>query len=445
MVVPTFEYHSMSKTGQAQSGTIDAATRSEVVRLLRQRGEIATNVVAMNTATMDQHADTPAVSTSGRNGSGSGSAASFGGGGLTGAEDLSVPSAIKQIRVGSTSMSRSELASFIREIATALEAGLPLLNALRAVRKQASVKQAAILEHLMDRIESGRSLAQAMMEWGRPFDDMVVGMIRAGEAAGRLDVVMLQLADLLDRDVEMRRSIAGALVYPAILILVLSIGISVIVTFIVPKVLAAIEGDVAALPMPTRIVKGTADFFASYWYILIGAGFVITIGSRAALRNPLRRRAFDQFTLKIPVVGNMLRDVAVARFTRTLGTLMSAGIPILDALHITRDTLGNKALEHTVDGVNEQIRQGKSIAEPMERSGYFPPLLIQIIGLGERSGRLDEMLTQAANSFDRKTQSSIKLFTQVLPPLIVVVMAMVVGFVLAAVLLPLLEMQSAIG
>ncbi len=417
-----FSYQSISSGGGSLSGTIDAVDRSDVIRLLRQRGEVATRVNQLG----DDDASTPESSPARSNGRSTERAAPAG-------------------RARGT-MSRTELAGFIREVATALEAGLPLLNALRAVLRQAtSTRQAAVLDHLIDRIEAGRSLAQAAAEWGRPFDDMVVGMIRAGEASGKLDVVMLQLADLLDRDAETKRSVMAALVYPAILTIVLTAGIIVIVTFIVPRIMATIATTGTALPLPTRVVKGAADFMTAYWYFVAAGIFIAVMAWKTMMSTPQYRLKFDRFVLSIPVVGGMLRDVAVARFTRTLGTLLGSGITVLDALVITRDTLGNRAMEQVIDQVAEKVRSGKSIAEPMERSGYFPPLLVQIISLGERSGRLDEMLSHAATAFDRKTSASIKMFTAVLPPVIVVIMALVVGFILAAVLMPLVEMQSSIG
>ncbi|MFG0328670.1 MAG: type II secretion system F family protein [Phycisphaerales bacterium] len=430
--MPTFHYQSVTTTGQSTTGTIDAIDRSEAIRLLRQRGELATRVEPLNEAMI-------VLPGGGGSGGGNGvaAAASVGGG--------SIDAEVGRSRTA-RAMTKQELASFIRELATALEAGLPLMNSLRAVARQASsARQEATVKFLIARIEDGRSFAQAAAEWGAPFDDMTVGMIRAGEASGKLEIVLLQLADLLDRDAEVRRSVRGALVYPAILIVVLSLGVAIIVGIIIPRILETIEGQVSALPLPTRVVKGFADFIATWWVFLIGVIICAVVGWRAAMRQPEFKLRVHRTMLRIPVVGEVLRNVAVARFARTLGTLMSSGLPVMEALVVTRDTLGNKAMENVIDEVTEKVRGGKSIADPMERSGYFPPLLIQIISLGERSGRLDEMLSQAAHSLDRKTEASIKLFMTLLPPAIVLSMAVVVVFVLAAVLLPLVEMQSSIG
>ncbi len=422
--MPTFQYQSVTRAGQAVSGTIDALDRAEAIRALKQRGETATQLAPLN----------------GRLGLGARNAVSF----RTSAAAASAD--IGQAQRGRQTMRRGELASFIREIATALDAGLPLMSALRAVEKQASSeRQKAVIEHLMSRIEAGRSLAQAALEWGNPFDDMIVGMLRAGEASGRLEVVMMQLADLLDRELETKRSVASALMYPAILIVVLAVGIAVIVTFIIPRVLESLEGQTIQLPLPTRIVKGFADFLGSYWWLVLALIGLAWAGWKSAMAQPHIRLERDRLLLGIPIVGSLVRDVAVGRFTRTLGTLMASGIPIIDAIIITRDTLGNKAMEGVIDEVADKIRSGQSIAEPMEKSGYFPPILIQIIDLGERSGRLDTMLTQAAESFDRRTAASLKMFTAALPPVIVVLMAVVIGFVILSVILPMLSLQSAIG
>lgn len=436
--MPTFQYQSVTKGGEASTGTIEAGNRNEAVRLLMQRGEVAVDVQ-------------PQRGAGGWLGGGSGS-----GSRAATATASSAPAAARPVTAANTTpssgrarrgggMRRSELTGFIREIATALEAGLPLMSALRAVAKQAtSDRQLAILNHLMDRIEAGRSFAQAAHEWGTPFNDMIVGMLRAGEASGQLDTVMLQLADLLDRDLEVRRNVIGALIYPAILVVLLAIGVIIIVTFIVPRVLSTLEGMVIELPLPTRIVQGVAFFFGSYWYLILGAIAICWVAWRSAMAKPHLKREFHAFLLRLPVAGSLLRDVAVGRFTRTLGTLMSSGILILDGLLITRDTLGNKAMEAVIDEVAIQVRDGKSLADPMEKSGFFPQLLIQVISLGEKSGRLDQMLLHAANAFDRRTNAAVKLFTNVLPPIIVIFMAVIIGFVVLAVLLPLLEVQSSI-
>ncbi len=411
--MPTFQYTPVAGGGST-ADVIDAPDRASAVRLLRARGITPLRLEPMHDARSAAGASSGPI----------------------------------RVPVLGRSVSRSDFASLIREIATAAQAGLTVMQALKTVGRQGrSPAQRDMINHLVSELEQGRSLAEAAKTWGRPFDDLTVGLIRAGEASGRLEEVLDQTALLLDRDVEMRRSLMAATLYPAILLGLISLAVGVVVTVIVPKILEPLEGQMSAsdLPMPTRVVQGVADFAGAYWWAVIAAIVLIVLGVRKVYATPGPRLAVDSFALKIPVFGRLIRDVAVARFTRTLATLVSAGLPVLSSLSITRATLGNRALESAIDEVCAEVAGGATIAEPMERVGFFPPLLVQIIGVGERSGKLDSMLRQAAGAFERRTESTIKLFTNVLPPLLVLLLAGVVGFVIAAVLLPLLEFQEAIG
>lgn len=343
-------------------------------------------------------------------------------------------------------MSRAELATLIRELSTAVLAGLPLVPALRTLARQGrTARQREMLDAIIRDVEHGRSLADAVAARGRPFTELTVNLMRAGEASGRLGEVLRQAADLLDRDVKLRRALLSATLYPAILAVLLAAAVVIIVTVIVPQLLAGLPTATGlTLPLPTRIVLGVAHAVGAYWWAILGLIALATWGTARALRVPAVRLRLDALLLHTPVLGSLVRDVAVARLTRTLGTLTSAGIPILTALRLTRDTLGNRAMERVVDQVVEQVAGGRTIADPMERSGYFPPMLVQIVNLGERSGRLDEMLTQAAGAFEDKTESSIRVFTTALPPVLVVVLACVVGFVVLSIILPLLQVQESL-
>ncbi|MFO0961889.1 MAG: type II secretion system F family protein [Phycisphaerales bacterium] len=348
---------------------------------------------------------------------------------------------------GRPTVARSELANMVRELATAIEAGLPLLNALKTARKQASGKgQPVILDFLIERVESGRPLHEAMDEYGAPFDDMIVGMVRASDASGRTAEVMHQLADLLDRSVELRRELVGATVYPIIVACLIGISIVIAVTFLLPRLMAPILGQPGvSIPFPTQVLLAFSGFMQSWWWAILVLGVLLYVGFRRWIEKPENRRKVDLLLLRTPILGNLLRDVAVARFTRTLGTLVSAGLPILSALRIVRDTLGNTVLMEAIDSVGDKVTTGQSLADPLERCGFFPPLLIQIVNIGERSGRLEPMLMHAATAFDRQVNTSLKIFTKLLPPILLVGMAVIAAFVLMGILLPLLEMQKALG
>jgi type IV pilus assembly protein PilC len=345
-------------------------------------------------------------------------------------------------------MSRAEMASFVRELATAIQAGLPLVQALRTITRQGrTARQKVMLEHLIHAVESGKSLGDAAATWGKPFTDLTVNLIRAGEVSGRLGEVLDQAANLLDKDMKLRRTLLSATMYPMILVGVVSVAVVVVVTVIVPRILGPLAGQLKThqLPLPTRMVQGVASFVGGYWWLILLAAVATPLVFSRVYARPGPRLRIDRALLKSPILGRLLRDVAVARFTRTLGTLVTAGLPALTALRVTRATLGNRAMEQEIEHVCEEVASGKTISDPMERSGYFPPLLVQIVGVGERSGRLPQMLNQAATAFEDRTETSVKLFTAALPPVLVVMLACVVGFVIAAILLPLLQLQEAIG
>lgn len=343
-------------------------------------------------------------------------------------------------------ITRSELADLIRELATALEAGLPLMQALRTVRRQAASKNLqVILDFVIERVEAGVTLHQAAKEYGPPFDDMTTGMLRAADASGRNAEIMHQLADLLERSVELRREVVGAVVYPLMIAGLIGASVIILIVFVLPRVMKPILQAKLDLPLPTIILMDASDFILAWWLVILGAMVLAWISWRNWLAYPANRLRFDTFLLRVPVVGRLVRDIAVARFTRTLGTLVSAGIPILSALRIVRDTLGNAALTRAIDQVSDKVTTGQSLADPLERSGHFPPLLVQIVNIGERSGRLEQMLLHAAGSFDRQVNNSLKLFTRILPTVLLIVMALVASFVLSAILLPIIELQKAVG
>ena len=406
--MPSFNYECINKDGSATTGTLSARDMSDAMARIREKGLTPVSV---------EQSDTQGLG-----------------------------SMIRK-RSPRPSIKRAELANLVRELATALEAGLPLMQAMRTVREQArGPAMPVILDFLIERVEAGMPLYQAAAEYGGPFDDLVVGMFRAADASGRMDEVLHQLAELMDRSIELRREMIGATVYPAIVGVLILLSVVVLVTVILPELMKPLTSQSKfTMPWPTAFLLGMADFVRMWWWLMVMTVCGVFFGYRAWIRRPSNRKKFDLLTLRLPLVGKLVRDVAVARFTRTLGTLASAGIPILNALNIVRDTLGNTVLMAAIDEVQEKVTTGQSLADPLERSGFFPPLLIQIVNMGEKSGRLEPMLLHAANAFDRQVDQTLKIVTKALPPLLLVVMACVAAFVLTAILLPMLEMQSAIG
>ena len=401
--MPSFAYQAVDNDGKVVSGTVQASSRATAIDRLRTQGRTPTEMLESEKAVARRTAARP-----------------------------SIPAA--------------DVASLMRELATGIEAGLPLMQSLVTVRQQsASPKQAVILDFLIERVEAGRPLHEACREYGPPFDDMIVGMIRAADASGRMHEVLHQLADLLERSIELRRELVGATIYPLIVLFIMGVSVTIFVTLLLPQLMIPLEQQGVPLPWPTVVLLGFADFIRDWWWALTAGGIGGYFGWKAWSAVPENQRVIDGFLLRVPVLGTLLRDIAVARFTRTLGTLSSAGVPILNALAIVRDTLGNTVMMDAIDDVREKVTTGGSLATPLERCGHFPPLLIQIVNIGERSGRLEGMLMHAASAFDRQVNNSLKVFTKALPPFLLVIMAAIAAFVLAAILLPLLEMQEAIS
>jgi len=399
--MPDFRFQSITNSGEARSGVLKGRDRADVVQQLSGRGETATQVNKVKQS-----------------------------------EKITSLTKPRKRR-----MSKIEMSTMIRELATAQEAGLPLMHALKTIRRQATPASGEVLDHFIQSVESGDPLYIAAAEWGEPFDDLIVGMLRAADASGQMSTILHQLADLMDRSLELKRELLGAIMYPAIIAGLIGVSGIVLVTVLVPRLIEPLAGQMT-LPWPTLIVMGFADFFFNWWIWIIVAFALVVVAWRSWISVPENRFTFDLFKLRMPLLGRLLRDVAVARFTRTLGTLTSAGLPILDGLRITRDTLGNAALADAIDKVQDQVSSGKPLADPLEKSGLFPPLLVQVVNLGERSGKLEEMLLHSATAFDRHVNASLNLFTKALPPILLIVMASLACFVLAAILLPLLELQS---
>ncbi|MFM1831833.1 MAG: type secretion system protein GspF [Planctomycetota bacterium] len=401
--MPAFAYQAIDTDGRPVNGTVTAPSRSAAMDRIRALGRTPTDVIESSGAAESRSNGRPTIPV-------------------------------------------AEVANLMRELATGIEAGLPLMQSLVTVRRQVpGAKQSAILDFLIERVEAGRPLHEACREYGAPFDDMIVGMLRAADASGRMHEVLHQLSDLLERGIELRRELIGATIYPMIVLAIMGLSVTIFVTILLPKLMVPLQQQGVPLPWPTLVLLGFADFITAWWWAILGGGVIGWFAWRSWSVVPANRRIIDGLLLRIPVLGVLLRDIAVARFTRTLGTLSSAGVPILSALGIVRDTLGNTVMMDAIDEVREKVTTGGSLATPLERSGHFPPLLVQIVNLGERSGRLEGMLMHAAGAFDRQVNNSLKIFTKALPPFLLVVMAAVAAFVLSAILLPLLEMQEAVA
>jgi type II secretory pathway component PulF len=305
-----------------------------------------------------------------------------------------------------------------------------------------------MLADLVQAVSSGQSLSDAMAKHERIFSPLYISMIRVGETGGILDDTTSQLAEILGRDEKIKTSMKNASAYPIFVLSIGLISVTIILGWILPNIIQTI-GSGVILPWPTRILMALSGlvrvlFTKVYGWITI----ILTIAGLYYLTQWAKTRGrikWDAFKLRIPILGSVLRTIAVGRFARTLGALTKGGVTILEALGVVRDTLGNELLGREIDVVADKVKRGESLAAPLGESGYFPPLLVQIISIGEQTGRLDELLLNAANTFDTEADSAITRFMSIFPAILILLLAVVVGFIIVATLLPILVMQLGAG
>ncbi|OHB68209.1 MAG: hypothetical protein A2Y77_18375 [Planctomycetes bacterium RBG_13_62_9] len=306
-----------------------------------------------------------------------------------------------------------------------------------------------MFEHLTKAVSGGLSLSEAMGEHGEVFSPLYLSMIRVGETGGILEQTSAQLATILGREEKIKTNMKTASAYPIFLLCLGLASATLIVTVMLPKILSTVDVGTVAMPLPTRVLLSASHVMRALFTSL--AGWVVLAGLVAGL-YALRRWTkaagklpWDGFKLKIPVLGPVLRTIAVGRFARTLGSLTKGGVTILEALAVVRDTLGNEVLARRIDEVGEEVKRGESLADPLESSGCFPPLLIQIVAIGEQTGKLDDLLLNAADTFDSDADAAINRFMAVFPAVLILVLAVVIGFIIAAALLPIVTMSLGAG
>lgn len=337
----------------------------------------------------------------------------------------------------------TDIAIMTRQLATLTRAKIPLFESLTALIDQVEkdpLKRA--LTNVRDQVREGTSFADALADHPKIFEDMYVNMVRVGEASGTLEAVLSRLTEFIDKQAKLRGKVTSALAYPILMLLIAIILISVLMVAVVPKVTGIFENMGKALPWYTSLLIGVSDFTANFWWLIllaIGAGSYFFRRWRGTDEG---RMKWDTFVLKVPVFGKLVQKVAISRFTRTLATLLDAGVTLLKAMNITRDVLGNAALKKVVENAATSIREGQSIAEPLKASGQFPPMVIHMIAIGERSGQLEEMLENVAEAYDAEVDNSVQMLTSLLEPLIIVVMGAAVAFIAMSILFPLIQMSD---
>ena len=334
---------------------------------------------------------------------------------------------------------------FTRQFATMINAGLPLVQALDILAQQTENKILAdVTRQVVYDVESGQTLADALRKHPKAFSDLYVNMVAAGEAGGILDTILLRLAQFLEKNDAIIRKVKGAMIYPAVIMSVAAIAIAVLLIFVIPTFQNMFASVNLELPLPTRIVIGMSSILTHYWWAIIGAvgGFVFLL-SRYYKTAPGRLQ-IDRLLLRLPVLGDVIRKSAVSRFTRTLGTLISSGVSILDGLEITARTAGNMVIHNAVMESRASIAGGETIAGPLQKSNVFPPMVISMIAVGEQTGGLDEMLSKIADFYDDEVDAAVSALLSLMEPIMIVVLGVIVGGMVVAMYLPIFDMVNAV-
>jgi general secretion pathway protein F len=343
-------------------------------------------------------------------------------------------------------VSAEHLSIATRQLAVLVHAGIPLVESLTALVEQADHERLKrVLGDVKQRVNEGSTLADAMGAHPRVFSTLYVNMIRAGETSGALEVVLVRLADFTESQARLRSKIIGTMAYPAIMLVVASLVLGILFTVVVPKILKIFEDTRATLPWMTRALIAFSTFVSGWWWALLA---LAALGIWAFLRwkrTPAGRMRWHRAVLRLPVFGRLVRLVAIGRFARTLSTLLKSGVPLLTAMDIVRNVVGNERLAQVIDQSRDAIREGESIAAPLKRSGEFPPLVHHMVAVGERSGALEEMLGNVADAYEDQVETTIGALTSLLEPIMIVAMGAVVAFIVFSVLMPILQINTIAG
>ena len=360
---------------------------------------------------------------------------------------VSLREAPKQIKLslGGGRIKTRDIVIFTRQFATMINAGLPLVQSLNILAQQTENKALAeVTKQVVYDVESGNTLADALSKHPKAYSDLYVNMVAAGEAGGILDTILLRLATFLEKNDALLRKVKAAMVYPGVIISVAGIAIAVLLVFVIPTFQSLFASANLELPLPTRVVIGLSAFLIGYWWAVLLAIGAMVFAIRQYYATPAGQKQIDGALLKAPVLGDLLRKSAVSRFTRTLGTLVSSGVSILEGLEITAKTAGNRVIHDAVMQSRQSIAGGETIAAPLEKSKVFPPMVISMIAVGEQTGGLDEMLSKIADFYDEEVDVAVSALLSLMEPVMIVVLGVIVGGMVIAMYLPIFDMMNAV-
>src|SRR3954452_4348432 len=416
--MPTYAYEAMNASGQEVKEEIDATSSEEAIAKIRGKGYFPTKVREKAAKKkVAKKADT-----------------------ATGRK--------KKMQLSIGGVPRKQLVGFTRQLSTLQDAGLPILRSLQILEQQQKPGLLkAIIGGVADEVEGGGTLSDAMSKYPKAFDKLYVNMIAAGEAGGVLDLILARLADFMEKAAKLKKKVIGAMIYPAVVISI-AIGIvSMIMVFVIPKFEDIFKDFKLDLPPPTKILLYISRWFAQDygWAYIMAAPFVIGGLIKLIRLSEGGKYAIDVIKLKIPILGGILSKTAIARFTRTLGTLISAGVPILDALNITKETCGNEVFSRALVKVHDAIREGESMADPLRATKVCDAIVVNMVDVGEETGDLDKMLIKIADNYDSDVDVLVGSLISILEPVMVVVLGLIVGFIVIALFAPMISLIQSVS
>ncbi|MBN2297411.1 MAG: type II secretion system inner membrane protein GspF [Deltaproteobacteria bacterium] len=401
-----YNWSGYTEKGKTAQGMMDASSLREAKLKLRSQG------VFVSTITEEMSAPTQSV------------------------RDLSIKRFFDRVRL-------EDITVMTRQLSTLVGAAIPLVDSLSALYEQTeSPGMKRTIAKVRDSVNEGMSFADALTQHKRIFPELYINMVRSGEVSGALDVVLVRLAEFMEGQHRLRSKVGAALVYPIVLFFVSMVVLLFLLTSVVPRVVSMFDNMNQVLPLPTRILIGVSDFLSAAWWLIIiiaVACFYFMMKWKKTEKGAMK---YDRIRMRMPVYGSIYKKISVARFARTLGTLLSSGVPIIDSMRIVKTVVLNKVMEACIEESISEVMDGSSIAAPLRKSGVFPPIITHMIATGEKSGTLEEMLIKAAQAYEEDVETSVAGLTSILEPLMIVIMGLMVGSIVLAILLPMLEMST---
>jgi type IV pilus assembly protein PilC len=422
--MPRYTYVALDSRGQESTGLVDASSTNEAIDQLRQSGYFPIDVYQEGKGSADGKAARRTAKPA----------------------RAERPAGSKNIVLFQRkSVKPKTLMLFTRQLATLIGAGLPLLRGLNVLAKQ---ERDSVLKNTInkvaDSVQDGSTFSEGLAQHPRLFNDLYVNMVKAGELGGVLELVLTRLAEFQEKAQKVKNKVVAAMVYP-IIVLLLAMGImTFLLIFIVPRFETIFHDMLGDKPLPTitLLVIGISDFMQKHWAVLLSVIVVVFAACKVAARTRLGRAVIDRTKLRAPLFGDLVRKTSISRFSRTLGTLVTSGVPILQALDITRETAGNTVIAQAISQVHDSVKEGESIMQPLEASGAFPPMVISMIDVGEETGQLPEMLLKIAEVYDDEVDNSVAALTSLLEPIMIVLLALIVGTIVIALFMPLISIIS---